>query len=135
MVAVLVALKAKAHMKLTFTIFMITCLAGAARAGEQSQSFDSDPRWEGNNNRINPKAPKKVTQDFGYSTSNFAGEGPGEMGGLISRASEPAYYAAKIAPKTLDDKLSAAGTFALTQSSSGSGVFFGFFNAAQPGAS
>ncbi|MGZ4975167.1 MAG: hypothetical protein ACXWDN_20585, partial [Limisphaerales bacterium] len=50
------------------------------------------------------------------------------------RASEPAYYADKIGSKTLDDALSASGTFAITKTSGGAGVFFGFFRAQQPGA-
>src|SRR5690348_9151962 len=117
-----------------FLIVAAMLLAGSACGGERTQSFDSDPKWEGANNRIDTKEPRKVTQDFGYSVSTFAGKGACEMGGLVSRASDPAYYAAKITPKTLQDKLSASGTFALTQSSSGGGVFFGFFRAAQPGA-
>lgn len=121
-------------MKTTFAIVILGLLAVAARGGDRTQNFDSDPKWEQANNRVIPKEPLKVTQDFGYSTTNFAGKGPGKMGGLISRASEPAYYAAKIAPKTLNEKLTASGIFALTKSSGSSGVFFGFFQAAQPGA-
>ncbi len=100
----------------------------------KSEHFDRDPGWEGHNNRIVPERFPTVTQDFGYSQTHFAGKAAGEMGGQITRASEPAYYADKIDPKTLDDKLSASGTFALTKNSGGSGVFFGFFRAEQPGA-
>ena len=74
-----------------------------------------------------------MTQDFGYSKTNFAGKAAGEMGGQITRASEPAFYADKIGPVTLDDKLSASGTFALTKTTAGGGIFFGFFRAEQPG--
>lgn len=121
-------------MKILFALSLIGFLAGVACAGERTQNFDSDPQWEAVNNRINSKGPRMVAQDFGYCASNFAGKGSGEMGGLVTRAAEPAYYAARIAPKTLDDKLSASGTFALTESSGGAGMFFGFFRAAQPGA-
>ncbi len=99
----------------------------------KTESFDRDPGWEGRNNRIVPKEYPTITQDFGYSRSHFAGKSPGEMGGQITRASEPAFYAAKIGPKTLDDKLSASGSFALTKSTAGGGMFFGFFRAEQPG--
>ena len=58
---------------------------------------------------------------------------PGEMGGTVTRASEPAFYADKIGRVTLDDKLSASGSFALTKTTPGGGVFFGFFRAEQPG--
>ena len=98
----------------------------------KSESFDKDPGWEGHNNRIVPKRIPTVTQDFGYSKTNFAGNAAGELGGLITRAAEPAYYADKIGPLTLDDKLSASGTLMLTKTSPGGGLFFGFFRAEQP---
>ena len=100
----------------------------------KTESFDQDPGWEGHNNRIVPERVPTVTQDFGYSKTNFAGKAAGELGGGITRASEPAYYADKIGPVTLDDKLSALGTFALTKTTAGGGMFFGFFRAEQPGA-
>src|SRR4051812_16724961 len=85
----------------------------------KTESFDHDPNWEALNNRIVPKQMKTVVQDFGYSTTAHAGKNPGEMGGKISRASEPAFYADKIGPRTLDDKLSASGSFAVTRTSAG----------------
>jgi len=110
------------------------CGADESRAGNKVEHFDNDPAWEGQNNRIVPKVYPTVRQDFGYSSTNFAGEGVGEMGGEVTRASEPAYYGDKIDPVTLDEKLSASGTFALSKTSAGSGMFFGFFRATQPGA-
>lgn len=100
----------------------------------KSESFDHDPGWVAQNNHIVPKKYPTIQQDFGFSQTSFAGKAVGEMGGQVARASDPAYYADKIAPKTLDDKLSASGTFALTKTTSGGGVFFGFFRAEQPGA-
>jgi hypothetical protein len=115
--------------------------ADSGRAEEQpkpavlkSESFDKDPGWDGHNNRIVPERIPTVTQDFGYSKTNFAGKTAGELGGQITRASEPAYYADKIGPVTLDDRLSASGTFALTKTTASGGIFFGFFRAEQPGA-
>ena len=114
--------------------------AGNGRPDDQpksalkTESFDKDPGWEGHNNRVVPKKLPTVIQDFGYSTTNFAAKEKGELGGLITRAAEPAYYADKIGPVTLDDKLSASGTFTITKTTSGSGIFFGFFRAEQPGA-
>lgn len=100
----------------------------------KTERFDRDPGWEGRKNRIAPKEYPTVVQAFGYRKTNFAGAAAGELGGQVWRASEPAYYGDKIGPKTLDDKLSASGTFAVTKTSPGSGVFFGFFRAEQPGA-
>jgi WD40 repeat protein len=102
---------------------------------QKSESFDKDPGWESHNNRIVPKKRMMVKQDFGYSATQFAGKGKGEMGGVIQRSTTPAYYAAKIATKTLDDKLTASGSFAITACQPGAGVFFGFFNSQQPGGS
>ncbi len=101
----------------------------------KSESFDKDSGWEGHNNRIMPKKVLMVKQDFGYSATHVAGKDKGELGGVIQRSTTPASYAAKIAAKTLEDKLSASGSFAITASQPGAGVFFGFFNSQQPGGS
>src|ERR1041385_1197213 len=101
----------------------------------KSETFDRDPGWEGHNNRMTPKKASVVKQDFGYSTTHFAGKAAGEMGGAIQRATKPASYAAALTPaKTLEDRLSASGTFAMPVRGGG-GVFFGFFNSQQPGGS
>jgi hypothetical protein len=100
----------------------------------KTESFDRDPGWEAHNNRIVPRNAPTVVQDFGFSSTNHAGKTAGELGGQVTRAAEPAYYADKIGPKTLDDKLSASGSFAFTKTTPGGGVFFGFFRADQPGA-
>jgi hypothetical protein len=120
---------------------LVALLLGAGTGGADDQpkpvttreSFDKDPGWEGHNNRIVPEELPTVTQDFGYSETNFAGKAAGEMGGRVTRAAEPAYYGDKIGPVTLDDKLSASGTFAITKTTPGGGIFFGFFRAEQPG--
>lgn len=107
---------------------------GSVKAGVKRESFDRDPDWEGRKNRIVPKQIPTVVQSFGYASSQFAGKGAGELGGLVTRASEPAFYADRIGPRTLDDRLSASGSFSLTKSDPGSGMFFGFMRAQQPGA-
>ena len=99
----------------------VLAAAGISGAGGKTvlrtQHFDRDPGWEAVNNHIVPEHLPTVSQDFGYSKANHAGKAAGEMGGQVWRASEPAFYADKIGPRTLDDKLSAAGTFALTKTS------------------
>ena len=110
--------------------------ADANPAALKTEHFDRDPDWEGHSNRIVPKKPLFVKQDFGFSATNHAGIAAGEMGGTIQRSTTPAQYAAPLAPaKTLDDKLTASGTFAITASQPGAGVFFGFFHSQQPGGS
>jgi hypothetical protein len=118
-----------------FNATLSVCLVvGSAEGGSdqtrtilKTERFEKDPGWEGHNNRVAPKA-KTVRQGFGYRDSNFAGEAEGEIGGAIWRSGTRAYYAAKIPTRTLNDKLSASGVFALTESAGSSGVFFGWFN-------
>jgi hypothetical protein len=113
--------------------------AEAGRNGDQpkmvlkTEQFDRDPGWEGHSNRIVPKVIKPVQQDFDYSATNFAGKAKREIGGTIWRSPARASYAARIPARTLNDRLSASGTFALTASSGSSGAFFGWFNSKQPG--
>lgn len=112
----------------------VTAAAAQEAARElRRESFDRDPGWEARNNRVVPKTYHTVVQDFGYSPTHFAGRATGELGGQVTRASEPAYYADRIGSRTLDDRLTASGTFALTKSTPGGGLFFGFFRAEQPG--
>ncbi len=116
-------------------LLSLCCLLSSspARAAQlKSESFDRDPQWEGVNNRIEPKHTPTVTQDFGWSATAFASQTPGEVGGRVTRSTKPASYGDQIT-KTLNDKLTASGTFALTASSPGAGLFFGWFNASQPG--
>src|SRR5207248_6581170 len=70
---------------------------------------------------------------FGYSKTSHAGKTPGEIGGKVWRSTTVAYYAERIEARGLKDRLSASGTFALTGTGGGSGLFFGWFNARQPG--
>jgi hypothetical protein len=122
---------------LLFSIVGISICITADAAGPtiRRESFNTDPAWEGYNNRIVPVKPLVVRQDFGFSPTNYAGLAKGEMGGHVQRSTTPASYSAKISPKTLDDKLTASGSFAITASQGGAGVFFGFFNSKQPGGS
>jgi hypothetical protein len=99
------------------------------RTEQRKQSFDSDPKWDAQNNRVEVQ-PNPVAQDFGFSDTNFAkGTAAGEIGGRIQRSSEPAWYGKKLAAaKTLDDPLRCSGTFAVTQTSGMSSMYFGWFN-------
>jgi hypothetical protein len=125
----------------TLSVTAALAVAGSVIAVDTSwqplkrEAFDTDPNWEGFNNRVVPKHPLVVTQDFGYSATNHAGCSSGEMGGAVQRSTTPASYAAKITQKTLDDRLSASGSFAITKAQGGGGVFLGFFNSQQPGGS
>ena len=98
----------------------------AATAGQRQENFDKDPGWEGHNNRS--ARPETIRQDFGWSpgTTN-AGGTPGEIGGFVSPAAEPAYYAKKFPTRTFGDVLTASG---LVKVENGGGhTLIGFFNA------
>jgi hypothetical protein len=115
---------------------MYSSAAGRARTGETTvkvEHFDPDPAWDGWQNRIKPREGKPVDQDFGLSATNFAGKQQGEIGGTIWRDSKVAWYADKVPTKTLNDKLHASGTFALTATSGSSGAFFGWFKEQEGG--
>src|SRR4051812_20203896 len=70
----------------------------AGFAATRHESFDrAPPNWEGVNNRTTNFPPRAVTQNFGYSgTTSHAGGNPGEIGGTINPAAEPAYYGVRL---------------------------------------
>jgi hypothetical protein len=111
-----------------FPLLALTCLAAAAVAEERHESFDQDPGWEGVNNRAREPGPRTVKQDFGYSAStSHAGGTPGEVGGLITPAAEPAYYAKTIAAGSFEARLRASGK--VLCKGPRAHVLIGFFNA------
>jgi hypothetical protein len=99
-----------------FAIVLVAALlaAGASTATERTERFDRDPQWDAYNNRAENPEPRTVRQDFGYSRTSHAGGKPGEIGGFISPAAEPAYYAKRIPKQDFADSLSASGSLACT---------------------
>jgi len=114
-------------MRLLGISLSFACLTALGAAEERSEHFDREPGWEGRNNRATAFSPRNVRQDFGYSNTSHAGGKPGELGGFITAAAEPAYYARKLPAKTFDDVLTASGTLACTGRQFH--VLIGFFNA------
>lgn len=92
----------------------------------RAEHFDKDPGWDAHNNRSS-KPPRTIRQDFGYATSSHSGSAAGEMGGLITPAAEPAYYAKKIPNRTFNDRLNASGKIVCTGRKFH--LLLGFFNA------
>src|ERR1043166_8547786 len=97
----------------------------AARTFERTEHFDREPDWDRSNN--NSAAKRSIRQDFGFSQTSHAGGKRGEMGGFITPAAEPAYYAKKLEPKSFKDHLSASGMLACTGASFH--ALIAFFNA------
>lgn len=106
--------------------------------GGPVENFDSDPRWDGRNNRATIET--RIVRpwfDFGHSPTNFAGgRAAGELGGQIFRgdcraAERMACYGDKIGPLRLDKPLQASGKVAIRRGVSDSTTLFGFYNAAK----
>ena len=118
------------HVGLRFLCLMALAVwAPALLAEERTQRFDRDPGWHTYNNRNEAFAPRKISQDFGYSaaTRHAGGEAAGEMGGVVTPAAEAAWYAKVIPTANFEDKLTASGKFSYA---SGQGhLLIGFFNA------
>jgi hypothetical protein len=92
------------------------------------ETFDSDPVWDGRNNRASDPGPRQIVQNFGYSSSTDNAGGPaGEIGGYITPAGEPAYYAQTIPSLSFGDSLSASGVLNIPEG--GGHTLIGFFNA------
>lgn len=94
----------------------------------KTETFDTDPGWEGRHNRASAPAPSRIVQNFGFSgSSSHAGGSAGEIGGLITPAGEPAFYGKVIAPASFNDSLSASGLLNVPEG--GGHTLIGFFNA------
>jgi len=93
----------------------------------KAETFDADPGWDGRNNRATDPSPRQIVQNFGFSSTTNAGGPAGEIGGFITPAGEPAFYAKVITPVSFNDPLSASGILNVPQ---GNGhTLIGFFNA------
>ena len=94
----------------------------------KTETFDDDPGWDGRNNRATDPDPRQIVQNFGFEPSGTNAGGPaGEIGGFITPAGEPAYYAKVLSPASFNDTLSASGVLNVPQG--GGHTLIGFFNA------
>src|SRR5262249_25105153 len=69
---------------------------------------------------------------YGWSQTNWAGERPGEIGGLLWRT-EPqdplcSYYGDDMGELTLEDPISFSGTICFTDGMTDAAAFFGYFH-------
>jgi hypothetical protein len=110
-------------------VLALLAIAAGPAPVERRQDFHADPAWDGHRNRLVPSPAPVTRQDFGYRPSRRAGgKVPGEIGGRVQRSVTPAWYAKVIPTRTLNDRLRASGTFAVTGDDGGSGVLFGWFH-------
>jgi hypothetical protein len=108
----------------------VICFVGASAAfSGESRGFDTDPHWNALRNRLIPEPAPITRQNFGWRPTQLArGTAPGEVGGFIQRSLTPASYAKSIPEKTLNDRLTASGRFAVTRENAPSGMMLGWFH-------
>src|SRR5687767_1327391 len=114
---------------LLMSVMLSGVMSGSAYGQLQmkTENFDVDPNWDGHNNRSQAIPPVQITQSFGYSAgTNRAGGPPGEIGGLITPAGEPASYAKVLPDFSFDDPFSVSGK--LNVQVGGGHTMIGFFN-------
>ncbi len=96
------------------------------------QDFSADAEWIGVNNHAKyERRDEGGAQDFGFSATNFAGGASGEIGGVMWRSGAYGYYADRVGPLSLEDRLEASGKVILTAAPPDSGMYIGFFNSAE----
>ncbi|MDZ4857677.1 MAG: hypothetical protein SGI88_01740 [Candidatus Hydrogenedentes bacterium] len=111
-------------MKLIGLAMLASCAVFIALSEERTEPFDSNPEWDGMNNRSTGEM-RPVVQDFGY-VAPVGSEG-GQIGGMLTPDGHPAYYAKKIPEANFDTPLNASGNMTIKK---GAGNFLlGFFNA------
>ena len=109
--------------------WMISALAASTHGQPlvlKTETFDTNPNWEGRNNRATDPGPRQIVQNFGFSSTTNAGGPAGEIGGFITPAGEPAFYGKPIPPASFNAPLSASGILNVPQG--GGHTLIGFFN-------
>jgi len=110
-------------------LFLVLASASSCFAALRTENFDyQPPNWEGVNNRNTFIEAKTVSQDFGYSpATSHAGGKPGEIGGRINPAAEPAWFGFALPrPLTFDSPMKAEGR--LNVAPGPNHFLIGFFN-------
>jgi hypothetical protein len=93
--------------------------------------FSQDPKWDASGNRATYQSKDVAgAHDFGFSDTNYAGGEPGEVGGTFWRSGEYAWYADRVGPLSIDDRLEASGKIVLKSGAPDSDMFLGWFNGA-----
>jgi len=95
---------------------------------QRFEDFASDPQWESHRSRLLPNPLPITRQDFGWRDILHADGTRCAIGGWIQRSLTPASFAKVTATRTLNDRLSASGKFAVTRDDSSSGTLFGWFH-------
>ncbi len=105
--------------------FVLAMAGHAQNPARRFHDFAVDPQWESYRSHLLPNPLPQTRQDFGLRD--------GRIGGWVQRSLTPAWFAKVVPRRTLNDKFSAAGKFAVTNDAGGSGLLFGWFNESSRG--
>jgi hypothetical protein len=85
---------------------MVTLFFDDLHCDGQAQDFSHDPGWIGAGNRTTFEERQQVgAHNFGFSPgTSYAGGTAGEVGGILWRCSEYAYYADRVGPLGLEQR-------------------------------
>lgn len=96
----------------------------------KAEDFSTDPGWVADGNRASFE-DREITgaHDFGFSAqTSFAGGAPGEAGGGFWRSGDFGYYADRVGPLNLEQRLEARGKVKLVTAGPDSDMRIGWFN-------
>jgi hypothetical protein len=99
----------------------------------KTADFSKDPGWVGvGNDASYEQRNEGGAHDFGFSAqTNFAGgASAGELGGTIWRSGVYGWYADRVGPLSMNDRLEASGQVVLNVGPPDSGMNIGWFNSA-----
>lgn len=98
----------------------------------KAEDFAKDPGWVGEGNAATFEDREQGgVHDFGFSAmTNAAGGKAGEIGGKLWRSGVYGYYADRVGPLSLTDRLEASGKVVLSVGQQDSVAYFGWFNSA-----
>lgn len=101
------------------TVLCFVCIVVLSAGVSAVETFDTDPGWDGFQNRPKPETARRIEQQFGFDAQKG-------IGGIIAPDGNPAYYAKALPAKSFNDVLSASGTLRVAKG--GGNILLGFFN-------
>src|SRR5262249_23532207 len=97
----------------------------------RGQDFSQDPKWDASGNRTTYQSRDAPgPHACGFSPPSHAGGKAGEVGGTFWRSGKYAYYADKVGPLSLEDRLEAGGKVVLKSGAPDSDMYLGWFSSA-----
>jgi len=91
--------------------------------------LDDDSNFTGHGNHAEfRERVVRPFHHFGYSRTTHVNDSPGEIGGIVWRDERPSYYADRVGPLDLNNRLIASGRITFLAAAADSGVYLGWFN-------